>query len=179
MTIASHNTFTYRKPQWWCLPLFWMSKCQSRDYKEQYKRGARYFDIRLKIHNGKVMFGHTICSFNADDLNEILLWMRENAYGIRVTLEGYKTAEDREQFLEICSKIEEMGINAFGGYSRKDNWAVIYSFKKPVPYVIDGYSTGDEFIFDDWFPWLWDKIHRKGIVERYKSIDCIVALDFI
>lgn len=50
MKLASHNTVTYPTiKQWYLRPFTFMARCQSRSHIEQYKRGARFFDIRVRF----------------------------------------------------------------------------------------------------------------------------------
>ena len=58
MILASHNSLTYYKPQWYLRPLAWIGRCQSKTIQEQYELGVRYFDIRIKYDDYTAISGH-------------------------------------------------------------------------------------------------------------------------
>jgi hypothetical protein len=46
MILASHNSLTYCKPQWYFKPLAWIGRCQDKTIEKQYELGE-YYAIRL------------------------------------------------------------------------------------------------------------------------------------
>ena len=59
MKIATHNSGTGEKGYgWWSFLYAPFAKCQSKTLQEQYKSGARLYDIRVRKVNGEWVFAH-------------------------------------------------------------------------------------------------------------------------
>lgn len=72
--IGSHNTLSYLPPEnlWGKITRLW-NKCQDKNIREQFNAGVRYFDVRIKIIDGKwyivhnnviykYIYGHTLAN---------------------------------------------------------------------------------------------------------------------
>ena len=65
MNIGTHNSLTYLTPKkWWQKLIKFTAKCQAVNYEEQYRLGARVFDVRLwyddnfkiEIRHGRIAY---------------------------------------------------------------------------------------------------------------------------
>ncbi len=56
--LGSHNSMTYLPLTGWSRILRPWVRCQSLTLMEQYNAGVRYFDIRIRLVNGKWRFCH-------------------------------------------------------------------------------------------------------------------------
>ena len=70
---GSHNTMTYQTPtNLLGFLLKWTARCQSKNLKEQYKSGVRYFDIRLYVSKNHVKFAHGLVNYGSFYDSEVL-----------------------------------------------------------------------------------------------------------
>lgn len=160
MTLASHNTMTYLKPDKWYMNLFrFIDKCQSKDIVEQYESGVRLFDIRIGFKNGNPVFKHGLATYkrNVEEVFEYL-----NTKDVIVRIIG----EDEHPFLyDYCKHLEETYKNIkFYGGNRKSDWTKkIYNFKYVPDFTIEeNYSS--MYPNPRWYgiwPWLYSKLHKK------------------
>lgn len=65
---ASHNSLTaYPVKRWYMKLLQPFSRCQEKGIDEQINAGVKFFDIRLRIKNGKEAFNKTIKTLILDE----------------------------------------------------------------------------------------------------------------
>lgn len=71
--IGSHNSYSYLPPKnlWGKITKFW-GKCQDLTLKEQYAKGVRYFDIRLRVINNKWHLVHNKIDYGSCDSNSYI-----------------------------------------------------------------------------------------------------------
>mgnify|MGYP004568968497 CR=1 FL=1 len=73
--LGSHNTMSYLPAtKWWMKLITPWHRCQDRDIINQYNKGVRYFDIRLRVIDGNWHFVHNRIDYgraNLDSLKEI------------------------------------------------------------------------------------------------------------
>ncbi len=54
--LGTHNSMTYMKPRTTQMLAMWpFAKCQSMTYTEQYDFGVRFFDLRIRFIDGKLI----------------------------------------------------------------------------------------------------------------------------
>lgn len=61
--LGTHNSLSYFPCQWYLRPFAWIGKCQSLNLAEQYQKGVRYFDVRVKYVNDKAVSGHGLLTY--------------------------------------------------------------------------------------------------------------------
>ena len=202
MNIGTHNSLTYLTPKkWWQKLIRFTAKCQAVNYEEQYRLGARVFDVRLwyddnlkmEVRHGRIAYkiGYTVFFNMLDFLEE-----KGDCY-VRILCEEDSFAKndpiviDKEKcFIEDCRYIESMydNIKFFGG-NRKYDWKVLYNFKnKDVPTLVDRYSSTTSLfksdkkwlaILDDLCPILYAKLKNKTLIKEHNDKDGYLFIDFI
>lgn len=185
--IGTHNSMTYLPPRrWYMHPFRFMAKCQSVNLKEQYKLGARMFDLRIRFDkNGKPYFCHGLISFKGD-VEQALQFLNKRRATVRLILE--KNTENPYQdslFVEFCSRVKEQynKVKFFGGV-RKGDWKTLYDFGF-YPEYIDKYASNNQpgpnytgTVLDDLWPWIYAKLNnRKNFENRDESKHLLI--DFI
>lgn len=108
--LGTHNSLSYLKPQWWLRPFNWIGKCQSLNLAEQYQKGVRYFDIRVKYANGKAVSGHGLLTYDINiEIPLMFLDNRKEQCVVRIYLENSKfnPTKDFERFAEDIKKWQE------------------------------------------------------------------------
>lgn len=201
--LGSHNSLSFATPKKWWGKLFrFVGKCQSKDIKEQYELGVRYFDIRIKFDGDNAVSAHGPIVFNCDIYEQLVKLLtvcmyttkEENPVYIRVILEYNKRQKNQDEldimFKQVCQFLK----NRFGyrfifvGGRRKYDWEVIYDFGNEEPELEDKYSSTTNIFgkltntildkIDDWWPWLYAVTHNA---KSYKNHDKnkVLFIDFI
>ena len=153
---GSHNTMSYLKPnfrglQWLLWPFIMIvyyitARCQSDALYNQFKKGARVFDLRicsrryLKPELNNWIFAHGILRFDErvhaydviKELHEMAKEDNTKVY-IRIILEQCVDIVDERNFesfcQEICNRFNDDHAVFFGGNRRAD-WEKLYTFPK-------------------------------------------------
>lgn len=185
MKLGTHNSMSYLPPKkWYMYPFRFMAKCQSKSIEEQYKLGARMFDLRIHYDkNDMPEFRHGSMAFkgNVEEVLKLLNRKRNKCY-IRLLLET-KNNKDlfRQQilFIKDCERWEsEYKKLIFFCGRRKFDWHIIYEFKNSEPVINQLVSSMTWKIWDDWCPWIYAKLMNKKNLANYKSEDWLL-IDFI
>jgi hypothetical protein len=179
MILATHNSLSYLKPQWWLRPFAWVGRCQSLTIEQQLEYGVRYFDIRLKFNEGNWIAesGHGLLTYVCNIYLIFDLIDRHSSCIVRMTLENKKASGDmKDNFRAYCKECQSIFANTtfVGGY-QKGTWEHIYDFGNDIP-VCERYWTynkGQRFPFPKLYAWLNNK--------RYKDIgtDTYLMLDYV
>lgn len=110
--LGSHNSMSYLPPQnlWGKITRPW-NKCQNKTLVEQYKAGARYFDIRVRmikgiwyfVHN-KVNYGWFIDNLDSIDTLEKLAEKDNQIIHFRIILDErkrpFKSEVDNDKYID-------------------------------------------------------------------------------
>lgn len=168
--IGTHQSLTYAKPlQWYYKPFHFVAKCQSRDYKEQYRLGIRLFDIRIKLYKGTWRVAHGNMIFDID-LYEVLRYLNSKKDCIvKISLEYNKQPKNStyitEQFIRKCKNLIICYPDIkFYGFGTKWNWNKVYSYKdEPDIKVLQLVSSTTGNKLDDWCPSIYTKTFKKDI----------------
>lgn len=205
MILGSHNTMTYLKPKkWWMWFGKFVAKCQKLSIEEQYKKGARWFDIRLSIPKDKSghlepVFSHGWMDYKGVYPAEVFefLGKHKDAY-CRIVLEkGGRDEEDLFRFyvyrwmnlynmnvVQIAKKGEWKNLiepNAKTPLGIKDAYASCngnYPQYQNLPGILR-YKSWSGLLIDDLWPWVYAKLNNKKNLERYKNEDITLLIDFI
>lgn len=202
MNIGTHNSLTYLTPKkWWQKLIKFTAKCQAVNYEEQYKLGARVFDVRLwydddfkvEIRHGRIAYigGFTVLYDMFDFLDNkkdcyVRLICEEDSFAKKDPLASIK----ERYFMDECHDFETRfpNIKFFGG-NRKYDWKVLYNFKnKDIPTLVDRYSSTTSLfksdkkwlaILDDLCPILYAKLKNKTLIKEHNDKDGYLFIDFI
>ncbi|WP_289700543.1 hypothetical protein [Duncaniella muris] len=199
MKLGSHNSFTYLPPKhWWMYPFIPIARCQSKSIIDQYKLGARWFDLRIRYDkHDRLIVAHGLMVYKADVETVCLMlhylnieahyFVQEPIY-IRVLYEmsskdKSRKAKDHElQFIGFCSFIQNrFQYLTFIGGQRKYDWKLLHNFNTQPPQSIDMYSSCTWRKWDDWLPWMYARIMNNRNWGKYKDIepDSFMLADFI
>ncbi|MBR4552875.1 MAG: hypothetical protein IKO20_04045 [Bacteroidaceae bacterium] len=197
MKLASHNTVTYLPiKQWYLRPFTFMARCQSRSYIKQYKRCARFFDIRVRFDkNGKPYCAHGLAAYDINPFRiigklEKLAYIDDEKIYIRLLLESTskRNADFQEQLFKYhCERMEKgfqnsTNIILCGGQTKRD-WHTVYDFKNPLPPIIELYASAPAQRNPLWkiCPYLYRKyITRKIVTSEFAMRkDLLLMIDFI
>lgn len=200
MKLTTHNTMSYQKPkQLWAKIIPFVARCQSVDYIKQYELGAVGFDLRLFWDKkGNLEFRHGIVSYPADNIWEVLDFIRYHNLYVRILFElrSYNKKhiknidELKNKFREFCKEIEDKypTVKFYGGCATCD-WEQLYVFKNDehIP-EIGLYSSNTSLfkspnkilsVIDDLCPWIYAKLMNRKNMEKYKDSEQYISIDFI
>lgn len=185
MNIGTHNSMSYLPPKkWYLYPFRFMAKCQSKSIEEQYKLGARMFDIRVSFDGLIPEFRHGSMAFKGDvsDILNQLNNMGEPVY-IRFILEVNKLTKGRDikerLFIFLCGECESTFTNLrFFCGRRKYDWKQLYKFKLDDIDVVQKVSSMEGTKIDDLWPWLYARLFNRKSLRNHKA-DKWLLIDFI
>lgn len=93
--LGTHNSLSCLPCQWYLRPFAWVGKCQSLDIAEQYKKGVRWFDIRIKYVNDRTISGHGLLTYKVD-MESVFAWFNQHIDCIvRLYLENSKNNPEK------------------------------------------------------------------------------------
>ena len=194
MLLGSHNSWTFGKTQWW-VPSF-TCRCQSLNIKEQYEKGVRFFDLRLKYSKKGWQVAHGSAIFKVSFYSDLTFLDSQKDCYVRIILEYNSKPKDEEKikqyFRSECNTLKTLYPDIkFCNGRMKYSWEVIYNFLYEEPELLDRYSSttslfnsNNKFlkIIDDWYPKLYAKLNNKKIIEDYKKngpFDKWLFIDFV
>ena len=200
MKLTTHNTMSYQTPkQLWAKIIPFVARCQSVDYIKQYELGAVGFDLRLFWDkNGNLEFRHGIVSYPADNIWEVLDFIRDHDLYVRVLFElrsynkkHVKNVETlKTKFKDFCKEIEDKypTVKFYGGCATCD-WEQLYNFKNDEHMPELGlyssntslFKSSNKFlrIIDDLCPWIYAKLMNRKNMKKYKDSEQYISVDFI
>lgn len=196
MILSTHNSLSsYAPKKWWMRLLNPFAKCQSLSIEDQYNKGVRMFDIRVKPFTEEV--AHGIVSYKVD-VHEILDWLN-NHYSdgrvyIRLCCENSKYDSDIikwfKAFFTDCMK-KYPNLQFCGGYI-KTGWTKVIEVKDPE--YLELYRTFNVYkAKQGWknklksivqyilhpFPKYWAEKDNEQYIKQYQDYDSFIMLDFI
>ena len=200
MKLTTHNTMSYQKPkQLWAKIIPFVARCQSVDYIKQYELGAIGFDLRIFWDkNGNLEFRHGIVSYPADNIWEVLDFIRDHNLYVRILFElrSYNKKhiknidELKDKFREFCKEIEDKypTVKFYGGCATCD-WEQLYVFKNDEHMPELGLYSSNTSLFkssnkllsviDDLCPWIYAKLMNRKNMKKYKDSEQYISVDFI
>ena len=179
MILATHNSLSYLKPQWWLRPFAWVGRCQNLTIKEQLELGVKYFDIRMKFKKGEWMpeSGHGLLTYKCSIYYIMQIINKHKSCVVRLTLENKKAPDYMKTFFKMhCKALEKSNKNiTFVGGFQKGTWEHLYDFHNNVD-VIEKYWL---FSKKQWFPFPF--MYALVANKEYKKIetDGYLMLDFV
>lgn len=197
MKIGSHDTMSYLMPhKWYMIPFMFCARCQSKNYKQQYECGARWFDLRLKtteILNDEPIIAHGFLNYKTYKgfVDEFLTFLNNKAENetiyVRLIYEmpskdKSKNAQLKENnFIELCKTLQTKYSNIhFTSARRKYDWKVLTELEEE-PCLFNLYSSMTWLKLDDWCPWLYAFFMNKRNLKKYKNYEsnCFLLMDFL
>lgn len=193
---GSHNSMTYLPVKnWWLYPFNWIAKCQNKSIIDQYKAGARVFDLRVYLDTKTNIWGfaHGFVNFNTTSLSivsieticalldKIALHDKEDIY-IRLILEKYKNDKECERFKNLCEVLERIftNIKFFGG-NRKLDWKKLYTFKNDIPDNLNNQWVSSMAKDVRWYERICPRLYAKRMnkVNKEQMKEVVNLFDFI
>lgn len=190
MKLASHNSLTYFKPQWWVRIFNFIPKCQEFNLIKQYNIGVRYFDFRFKYIKGefKAVHGLAIYKMKEAELFELLdklnslVTQDQNIVNIRLVFE-YKRISYDEEYINYIQKLKSKFKNIYFSYgykTNKKNWIPIENCKivEDPPQIDCHWQLKKDGL--GW-PSFWARRHNSKIRKLYKDkeIKEYIVMDFV
>lgn len=182
---ASHNSFTFLKPEkWYMSPFNFISKCQSKTIEEQYSNyNVRIYDLRIWFDkHGQPKIKHGLMTYKSDSLLLLLRWLnnkaRRSKIYVRVILEVPRHIPSQETlFCDFCNRIKkEFKYITFTEGRRKYDWEQVYCLSD-TPYMDADFSSVKGTRLNDLWPWLYAKLHNKKAIKNSK--EKYLMLDFV
>ena len=187
LKIATHDSATGERGNWWSWLFIPFAKTQSKTIKEQYEAGCRLFDIRIRKVCGKWKCAHGpwVTSKTAEDIIKEINNFKDRC-SVLITYEGGH--KDNELFIAYVQKLKSLyphigyggiavkyGKDASGVKVKYDyvleadkNWIDARTVQGFLP--LDGSSWHTYLPI----PWLWDRIYKHPHVfneEYYTFVD--------
>lgn len=163
------------------IPFKWMAQCQSKPLEEQYRLGAKIFDIRISYNKQNIPeFKHGMMTFKGD-VYEYLHYLNslKDIY-VRITLETSKEDSRQEKlFIDECNSLESRFPNiTFFNATRKFDWKRLYKFKVEDLSLTQLVGSMSGRKIDGLWPKLYAILHNKQNLEVNKD-KSFVLIDFI
>lgn len=188
MVIGSHNSWSYLKPsKWWMKLLRFTAKCQKYNIVKQYEQyGVRFFDLRLRFDENFYCphVVHGAIQYKGSNLHQDLLWLdNKKDVTIRVSLDVRNkksyTQYQIDMFRRYCCDLQSYYQNIkFVGGDNLYNHNNEYNFGNYVSTEELYASVTAPKLIDDWFPWLYARLHNKKNVAKGTDKE-VLMIDFV
>lgn len=169
--LGSHNTMSYLRPRrWWMRAVAWVARCQRADYREQWRKGVRLFDLRIGYgSDGVARFRHGLVEYKGADVEEVLRFVAVNGGGVvRLILE--ESVNDNSEWQEECFREDCRAwakryptIRWMGG-RRKRDWAKVVDLAEPT--LTQWCGSMQKPWWGKVCPWLWHKLYGDKMPEE-------------
>lgn len=173
----------------------WTAKCQSKSLSEQFLKGVRYFDIRVKYDKKAEncwVLSHGLIEYKADISEDVLAvldnlaaYTGEKVY-VRFLLEYNEIPDD---FATKIYRLKSYLGWARGQYhhltfhtmlTKWNEWCVINWTTMDVCHAYSSILGWKRFL---WIPYWYAKLHNKKIREERKELleskDKVVLMDYV
>lgn len=186
MVLGSHNAWSFAKPKkWWAKLIRFTAKCQQYNIQDQYEKfGSRCFDLRIKFNSGGIpSVVHGPIEYNVDLFEDLEYINNKGDCSIRVVLDirnsKVDVAEQQNLFIRFCKDIEQhfTNIKFFCGENIVTK-EVIYDFGNSVSCEELYASVTYPKLIDDWFPWIYAKLHNKKNISKGTDRE-VLLIDFV
>lgn len=189
---GSHNTMTYLPiKNWWLFPGLLIARCQNHNIVEQFKNGARVFDLRIYFDTKSMQweFAHGLINFKSRvDIYKVIRNIRNfteytnrDIY-VRLILEKWSSESECRQFAKMCKTFEICYPKLkFIGGNRKGDWKKLYTFKTDVPDNLNNQWVSsmaeDARWYEKVFPFLYAlRMNKKN---RFRMKEKLNLFDFV
>lgn len=189
---GSHNTMTYLPiKNWWLFPGLLIARCQNHNIEEQFKNGARVFDLRIYFNTKSKQweFAHGLIDFKSKEKPYWVVWRlaqlkkttQDDVY-VRIILEKWTSESQCRYFSDVCAAYElKYPKLKFIGGNRKGDWNKLYTFKTDVPDNLNNQWVSsmaeDAHWYEKVFPFLYalrmNKKNRLRMKEKLNLFDFV------
>ena len=189
---GSHNTMTYLPiKNWWLFPGLLIARCQNHNIEEQFKNGARVFDLRIYFNTKSKQweFAHGLIDFKSKETLYWVVWRlaqlkkttQDDVY-VRIILEKWTSESQCCYFSEVCAAYElKYPKLKFIGGNRKGDWKKLYTFKTDVPDNLNNQWVSsmaeDARWYEKAFPFLYAR--RMNKKNKIKMKEKLNLFDFV
>ena len=189
---GSHNTMTYLPiKNWWLFPGLLIARCQNNNIGEQFKKGARIFDLRIYFNTKSKQweFAHGLINFKpCVGIQKVIRTIRNfteytnHDIYVRLILEKWNSESECRQFAKMCKTFEICYPKLkFIGGNRKGDWKKLYTFKTDVPDNLNNQWVSsmaeDARWYEKAFPFLYAlRMNKKN---RLKMKEKLNLFDFV
>lgn len=189
---GSHNTMTYLPiKNWWLFPGLLIARCQNNNIGEQFKKGARVFDLRIYFNTKSKQweFAHGLINFKSCvDIHKVIRTIRNfteytnHDIYVRLILEKWSSESECRQFAKMCKTFEICCPKLkFIGGNRKGDWKKLYTFKTDIPDNLNNQWVSsmaeDARWYEKVFPFLYalrmNKKNRLRMKEKLNLFDFV------
>lgn len=153
--IATHNSLTYTKPEHSIDNLYHRAttQCQTKTIEEQYSRGVRMFDFRIRQDDGKLIAAHGNVEYTTNVEDKLKFLNERPGIIVRILLEndlgpfGSDGDKQYDWFRQTFADFERKYPNIkFVNGRAKDNWEKLVGIADEPPgykeYVSSGIAPG-------------------------------------
>lgn len=189
---GSHNTMTYLPiKNWWLFPGLLIARCQNHNIEEQFKNGARVFDLRIYFDTKSMRweFAHGLINFKSKksvteiirDIRQLKETTQDDVY-VRLILEKWTSILECHNFSNKCMFYERTCPELkFIGGNRKGDWKKFYTFKTDVPDNLNNQWVSsmaeDARWYEKAFPFLYAR--RMNKKNKIKMKEKLNLFDFV
>lgn len=189
---GSHNTMTYLPiKNWWLFPGLLIARCQNHNIEEQFKNGARVFDLRIYFNTKSKQweFAHGLINFKSKETLYWVVWRlaqlkkttQDDVY-VRIILEKWTSESQCRYFSDVCAAYElKYPKLKFIGGNRKGDWNKLYTFKTDVPDNLNNQWVSsmaeDARWYEKAFPFLYAR--RMNKKNKIKMKEKLNLFDFV
>ena len=184
--IGSHNSLSYLPIQGWRKILTPWTKCQSLTLEEQYEKGVRYFDLRIrKVKDEGWWYCHNNATFvPVMEHKEILEFLITKKANIRVILDVRKKPKDAEEYKnDFLDLVEWLKSNDL----KVDSAIVYWDWQEWQPNTITQHEYHASvsapwykyILGTKWFAKHYNKKYLNKNKEILESEDKVILLDYI
>ena len=186
MKLATHNSLSYVRPQWWARPFNFISKCQSLTVWQQYDLGVRYFDIRIWWSGNRLISKHGLAKYDVDVLSVLdFLNSKNDKVRVRLVLEDTfafgKNYDSR--FVAFVNEVVKKYENVtFLCGVKKSTWAKLVDLlDEPLEDFYEFFGDDGSEIYNP----KWNAKHNNRLYWRLASLlsstgsDSWLMFDFI
>lgn len=189
---GSHNTMTYLPiKNWWLFPGLLIARCQKHNIEEQFKNGARVFDLRIYFNTKSKQweFAHGLIDFKSKETLYWVVWRlaqlkkttQDDVY-VRIILEKWTSESQCYYFSDVCAAYElKYPKLKFIGGNRKGDWKKLYIFKTDVPDSLNNQWVSsmaeDARWYEKAFPFLYAR--RMNKKNKIKMKEKLNLFDFV
>lgn len=181
--LATHNSLSYIRPQWWARPFNFISKCQSMSIQEQYDFGVRYFDIRIWFKGEKVISRHGLAFYDIDVYDVLDYLNTKSETVVKLVLENWREKDCRydDRFISFVEEVVKNYPNIkFVGGIKKIPWTRIVPKLSDVP-VRDCFEKFGDDKNEIYCP-KWNALHKNRYhwqIANWAHDDKYNMFDFI
>lgn len=189
MIIGSHNSWSYLPPKkWWMKLIAFTARCQDLSIKQQYHKGVRCFDLRIRLDNeGILCIAHGLIEYkyNFLDLYEDLEWLNTQSEQVSIRIlhevrtKKQYTEETVENFVDLIIMLQcKFSKLKFWCGKNLYNWETDYEFPYKPSCEEKYASVCSPKLIDDWYPRWFAKFNNKRILKEGTNKD-ILLIDFV